>query len=135
MEISPRVRKFEFSAPRPSADSPLRVGTPEDLKFQSTKEQVTGSTVCCLRTIVLPAMPGIVCLSGGQTRVEATAHLAAMNAAGPHPWLLSFSYSQAIQKPVLETGRAYVANVAAAQAAFAERTWQNGPGKLKGMAS
>ena len=32
-----------------------------------------------------PAVPGIVFLSGGQSDEEATAHLNAMNALGPHP--------------------------------------------------
>jgi len=89
-------------------------------------EEVATATVRCLRTTVPPAVPGIVFLSGGQTPTEATAHLAAMNAAGPHPWVLSFSYSRAIQDPVLETWRGDHTNVAAAQAAFAERSRENG---------
>ena len=35
------------------------------------------------------AVPGIVFLSGGQSDEDATAHLNAMNARGPHPWQLS----------------------------------------------
>ena len=48
------------------------------------------------------AVPGIVFLSGGQTDEDATAHLNAMNARGPHPWQLSFSYGRALQAPALE---------------------------------
>ena len=40
------------------------------------------------------AVPGIVFLSGGQSDEDATAHLNAMNAGGPHPWQLSFSYGR-----------------------------------------
>jgi len=71
-------------------------------------------------------VPGIVFLSSGQTPAQATAHLAAMNAAGPHPWVLTFSYSRAIQDPVLETWRGDETKVAEAQEVFAERARLNG---------
>jgi fructose-bisphosphate aldolase class I len=93
-------------------------------------EDVAAATLRCLRTTVPPAVPGIVFLSGGQTPAEATAHLAAMNAAGPHPWVLSFSYSRAIQDPVLETWRGNEANVGPAQAVFADRVRRNGLAQL-----
>ena len=93
---------------------------------RASVEEVATATVRCLRTTVPPVVPGIVFLSGGQTPAEATAHLAAMNGAGPHPWILSFSFSRAIQDPVLQTWRGNVANAAAAQAAFAERARENG---------
>lgn len=89
-------------------------------------EEVAAVTVRCLRSTVPPAVPGVVFLSGGQTPAEATAHLAAMNAAGPHPWTLSFSFSRAIQDPVLQTWRGEAANLPAAQAVFAERVRENG---------
>lgn len=92
--------------------------------------EVADVTVRCLRQTVPPAVPGVVFLSGGQTPAEATAHLAAMNAGGPHPWALTFSYSRAIQDPVLETWRGAEANVAAAQAVFAERVRENGLASL-----
>src|SRR5262249_23300492 len=48
------------------------------------------------------AVPGIVFLSGGQTDEDATTHPNAMNARGPHPWELSFSYGRALQAPALK---------------------------------
>jgi len=98
-------------------------------------DEVATATVSCLRTTVPPAVPGIVFLSGGQTPAEATAHLAAMNVAGPHPWVLSFSYSRAILDPVLETWRGDETKVAEAQEVFAERVRLNGlarQGRLDG---
>ncbi len=89
-------------------------------------EEVATATVRCLRSTVPPAVPGVVFLSGGQTPTEATAHLAAMNAAEPHPWVLTFSYSRAIQDPVLETWRGDGTRVAEAQEVFAERARLNG---------
>src|SRR6476469_3975214 len=55
-------------------------------------EEVAASTLRCLKSTVPATLPGIVFLSGGQSDSDATAHLNAMNIAGPHPWPLSFSY-------------------------------------------
>ena len=71
-------------------------------------------------------MPGIVFLSGGQTDEDATAHLNAMNALGPHPWQLSFSYGRALQAPALKAWAGKAENVAAAQAAYMHRARLNG---------
>lgn len=89
-------------------------------------EEVAAATLECLRNTVPPAVPGIVFLSGGQSPDQATARLAAMNAAGPQPWVLSFSFSRAIQDPVLAAWRGDPTNAPAAQAAFAERARLNG---------
>lgn len=93
---------------------------------QASVEEVAEATLRCLRNTVPPAVPGVVFLSGGQTPDRATAHLDAMNRTGPHPWVVSFSYSRAIQDPVLERWRGESRNVAGAQAAFAERVRLNG---------
>ena len=57
------------------------------------------------------AVPGIVFLSGGQSDEDATAQLNAINAMGPHPWELSFSYGRALQAPALKAWRGDAANV------------------------
>jgi fructose-bisphosphate aldolase class I len=72
------------------------------------------------------SVPGILFLSGGQTDEDATAHLNAMNARGPHPWELSFSYGRALQAPALKAWRGDGANVQAAQEAFGHRAKMNG---------
>ena len=46
-------------------------------------------------------MPGIAFLSGGQSPAEATLHLSLMNALGPLPWQLTFSYGRALQEAAL----------------------------------
>jgi fructose-bisphosphate aldolase class I len=97
---------------------------------QVSVQQVADATIRCLRLAVPPAVPGVVFLSGGQTAAEATAHLAAINAVGPHPWTLTFSYARALQDPVLETWRGNEANVKAAQAQFADRARRNGLAQL-----
>ena len=60
--------------------------------------------------------PGIVFLSGGQSDEDATAHLNAMNATGPHPWQLSFSYGRALQAPALKAWGGKEENVEAGAA-------------------
>jgi len=64
-------------------------------------EQVAEATVRTLRRQVPSAVPGIAFLSGGQSPVEATQHLSLMNAAGPLPWALTFSYGRALQENAL----------------------------------
>jgi fructose-bisphosphate aldolase, class I len=72
------------------------------------------------------AVPGIVFLSGGQTDEDATAHLNAMNAMGPHPWELSFSYGRALQAPALKAWGGKPENVEAARHAYYHRAKMNG---------
>ena len=93
---------------------------------QAGVEKVAGATIRCLRHRVPPAVPGIVFLSGGQSPEAATEHLNAMNALGPHPWQLSFSYGRALQDPVMQAWRGEAGNVEAAQAAYLKRARLNG---------
>ena len=55
--------------------------------------------------IVPAAVPGIVFLSGGQSEVEATENLDAINRIEGSPWPLSFSYGRALQASALEAWR------------------------------
>ena len=71
------------------------------------------------------AVPGIVFLSGGQSDEDATAHLNAMNARGPHPWQLSFSYGRALQAAALSAWKGDDANAGAGQKAFLHRARMN----------
>ena len=57
-------------------------------------------------------------LSGGQSDEDATAHLNAMNACGPHPWELSFSYGRALQAPALKAWGGKEENAEAGQRAY-----------------
>ncbi len=80
------------------------------------------ATVTALQRTVPPAMPGVVFLSGGQSEVNSTVHLNAINRCpGPKPWALSFSFGRALQASVLKAWKGSPDNVAAAQAAFLKR--------------
>src|SRR5437763_3019480 len=83
--------------------------------------EVAEATLDVLTRHVPAAVPGIVFLSGGPTDEYATAHLNAMNARGPHPWELSFSYGRALQAPAIKSWGGDPANVEEAQKAFYRR--------------
>ena len=93
---------------------------------QGSPDEVAEMTIDCFRRVVPAAVPGIVFLSGGQSDEEATANLNAMNARGPHPWELSFSYGRALQAPALKAWAGDAANVQAGQQAFYRRAKFNG---------
>jgi fructose-bisphosphate aldolase, class I len=93
---------------------------------QAGPKQVAEATLRCFRSVVPAAVPGIVFLSGGQSDEQATANLNAINAGGPHPWQLSFSYGRALQAPALKAWRGDEANVQAGQDALAHRARLNG---------
>ncbi|CAM6064228.1 unnamed protein product [Sphagnum tenellum] len=63
---------------------------------RATPEKVAEYTLTLLKRHVPPSVPGIMFLSGGQSEVEATLNLIAMN-QGPNPWHVSFSYARARQ--------------------------------------
>jgi fructose-bisphosphate aldolase, class I len=97
-----------------------------DASERAGVQEVAERTVRCFRRHVPAAVPGIVFLSGGQTDEDATAHLNAMNAMGPHPWELSFSYGRALQAPALKAWSGEPGNVASGQAAYLHRAKMNG---------
>ena len=90
-------------------------------------DDVADETLRCFERHVPAAVPGIVFLSGGQSDEDATAHLNAMNARGPHPWQLSYSYGRALQAPALKAWGGDPANAEAAQAAYLHRRTHERP--------
>jgi fructose-bisphosphate aldolase, class I len=97
-----------------------------DASGRAGVQEVAEQTIRCFRRHVPAAVPGIVFLSGGQTDEDATAHLNAMNAMGPHPWELSFSYGRALQAPSLKAWAGDATNVESGQAAYLHRAKMNG---------
>lgn len=66
-------------------------------------EQIAEANIYVLEQSFPVAMPGANFLSGGQTLSQAAARLSAMNKIkGKGPWNLSFSWSQALQLPLLD---------------------------------
>ena len=73
-------------------------------------------TVRTLSRSIVPALPGVTFLSGGQSEESASVNLSAMNALKDvqRPWALTFSYGRALQQSVLKAWKGDAANVAAA---------------------
>jgi len=93
---------------------------------KASSEEVARATLAVLRRTVPAAVPSINFLSGGQSSVDATAHLNAMNVMAPNaPWVLSFSYARALQDDAMRTWAGRKENVAAAQSAFHRRAKMN----------
>ena len=134
----------------PGADCPAR----------ETPERIADYTLKLLRRRVPPAVPGIMFLSGGQSELEATLNLNAMNqvrrGAGvggggggsrprapradphaappapqsPNPWHVSFSYARALQNSVLRTWKGDAKNNQAGQEALLVRAKANSDAQL-----
>lgn len=97
-------------------------------KTQAQREEpdeVAAQTLQILRRTVPAAVPSVNFLSGGQTPVEATANLDAMNRLGPQPWQLSFSYGRALQETALLAWKGQATNERNSQKALLERAQLN----------
>jgi len=92
---------------------------------QAGIQQVAEMTLNCLLENVPSNLPGITFLSGGQSDIDATAHLDAMNKIGGNPWKLSFSYGRALQQAALKTWSGKKDNEQAAQESFTHRAKMN----------
>jgi len=82
---------------------------------------IARETVHALKAAVPKETAGVVFLSGGQTPVQATENLNAIAQADALPWPVTFSYSRALEEPVLEAWQGEDDNVDAAQQAFLHR--------------
>ena len=95
----------------------------KDCPTQAGVDEVADATVACLLRAVPGAVPGVAFLSGGQSPELASARLNAMHLRwrSKMPWVLTFSYSRAIQQPALDTWKGEETNKAAAQKALYHR--------------
>jgi len=104
---------------------PNMVLSGKDCPHQASVQEVAEATLRCMKRVVPAAIPGLVFLSGGQTDLQATKHLNAMNRLDRVPWELSFSFGRALQAPVLTVWKGDPMNVADAQRALHHRAWCN----------
>jgi len=97
---------------------------------QATPEQIGKATVTALSRTVPAAVPGIVFLSGGQSEIQATTNLNAINkfTGAQKPWRLSFSFGRALQASPLKAWNGN--NVAAGQDQLLRRAAYNGAASL-----
>jgi fructose-bisphosphate aldolase class I len=92
---------------------------------QASVAEVAEKTIRVLKECVPAAVPGIAFLSGGQSDLDATARLDAMNKLGGLPWKLSFSFSRALQHAPQTVWAGKAENTQAAQQAFTHRAEMN----------
>lgn len=107
---------------------PNMVTPGSDCAEKKSAEEIAWYTVRTLSRTIVPALPGIVFLSGGQSEEEASLNLNAMNKLDgiAKPWSLSFSYGRALQKSCLAAWKGQAENVKSAQAVLLERAKSNG---------
>ena len=104
---------------------PNMITSGSNASTQAGVEVVAQMTVECLKTNVPEELPGITFLSGGQSDLDATAHLDAMNKIGGFKWKLSFSYGRALQQPALKAWMGKRENASLAQNALSHRALMN----------
>nr|BAO19310.1 fructose-bisphosphate aldolase, class I [Chlamydomonas sp. W80] len=108
---------------------PAMITPGADCAAKAGPEKVAEYTLKMLKRRVPPAVPGIMFLSGGQSELESTLNLNAMNQS-PNPWHVSFSYARALQNTVLKTWQGKPENVEASQAALIRRAQANSAAQL-----
>ena len=99
--------------------------TPGSLSDKVAIREVAEMTVKCLKKNIPSDLPGVAFLSGGQTELEATAHLNEMNKIGEFPWKLSFSYGRALQQSALKAWSGQSENIFIAQDELSHRAEMN----------
>jgi len=105
---------------------PNMVISGKECPTQASSREVAEATIRCFKDSVPPEMPGIVFLSGGQTPIQATENLNAINSLGTQPWELSFSYGRALQEDALKAWLGKEENANATQDAMLHRAKMNG---------
>jgi fructose-bisphosphate aldolase class I len=94
---------------------------------RASPEEVAIATVTALRRRVPAAVPGVVFLSGGQSELDATKNLNAINSVKlGRPWALTFSYGRALQSSCLSTWGGKPENIEAAKEVLLKRARANG---------
>lgn len=95
----------------------------KDATSKNSIDEVAQATIDCLLQSVPAAVPGIAFLSGGQSPEEASEHLNAMNKNFKSKllWVVTFSFSRAIEHPAIDIWKVQEANVAKAQKALYHR--------------
>ncbi|MBV9349449.1 MAG: fructose-bisphosphate aldolase, partial [Patescibacteria group bacterium] len=94
--------------------------------IKASPEEVAEATVRLFRKVLPKELVGAVFLSGGQSEIEATENLNAMNKLElEQPWKLSFSYGRALQDSAIKLWSGNAANAEKAKQAFIHRAHMN----------
>ncbi len=104
----------------------------KDAASKKSVAEVAEATVNCLLRSVPASVPGIAFLSGGQSPQDASEHLNAMNKKfkSKLPWVLTFSFSRALEHPAIDIWKGQEENVAKAQQSLYHRAKLNAAARL-----
>jgi len=97
---------------------------------QTSAQEVAQATLRTFHMSVPHETAGIVFLSGGQTPERSTDNLNEIAKMGQQPWPITFSFSRALEQPVLDAWGGKPENEDAAKAALLEVTKQNSAASL-----
>jgi fructose-bisphosphate aldolase class I len=84
----------------------------------ASPEEIAQATINCFKNSVPKSVPGIVFLSGGQTPEQASENLYEICKLEKEPWQMTFSFSRALEEPVLEAWHGNDDDIDAAQEIF-----------------
>ncbi len=89
--------------------------------LQSTPEEVAAATLRTLKAAVPKEVGAVVFLSGGQSPRQATSNLNAIARLGKQAWPITYSFSRAVQDPVMKAWQGLDKNILTAQKVFYHR--------------
>lgn len=97
----------------------------QEAKEQTGPDEIAAATLRTFHLSVPHEVGGIVFLSGGQTPARATENLHTIAKMGKQPWPITFSFSRAIEEPVLIAWQGKPENIPHAQKALLHRVKMN----------
>ncbi len=97
-----------------------------ECKDKSSTEEIAKKTLDCLKKNVPSEVPGIAFLSGGQSEIESSRNLNAINKINDSSFLITFSYGRGLQASALKEFGKNQENLENIQKAFNHRAKMNG---------
>ena len=97
-----------------------------ECKEKSNSEAIAKKTLDCLKKNVPSEVPGIAFLSGGQSEIESSKNLNAINRINDSNFLITFSYGRGLQASALKEFGKNQNNLENIQNAFNHRAKMNG---------
>ena len=95
-------------------------------KQKASTDEIASKTLDCLKKTMPKEVPGVAFLSGGQSEIEATKNLNAINKINDTNFNFTFSYGRALQQSALKTWAKSMKDVKSIQKVFDHRAKMNG---------
>ena len=95
-------------------------------KQKASTEEIASKTLDCLKKTMPKEVPGVAFLSGGQSEIEATKNLNAINMINDTNFNFTFSYGRALQQSALKTWAKSMSDTKKVQKVFDHRATMNG---------